>query len=181
MRGNWPKTFLVDGQEFDANNFLYFILFLFILFLKNLICIRPNNLCNLGSGWSWCTTDFANFERSPQNYGPFRQIFETNFMIVYGTQVTLSFFFFFYLLQINKINLQGSNDENAVALESAVMIANFFNMYGRGSPILVPSDSPPFSPVSNLLLIGGPHMNSWTAKLTNSPGILFLLFHFSFL
>ena len=94
IRRTWPKLLIVDGIQFDANSFLYvpslsplspLLLSLPISFSPS----RPNNLCNSGpSGqWAWCSEDYDTLERSPLNYGPFRQIFEQHFVIVYGTGV----------------------------------------------------------------------------------------------
>jgi len=59
----------------------------------------------------------------------------------------------------------GSAEENEVALQSAVTIANFFYTYGRGSPIILPDTTLPPVIDINAIVIGGPHMNRWSAQL----------------
>ncbi|EGG21694.1 hypothetical protein DFA_01580 [Cavenderia fasciculata] len=106
---------------------------------------------SIESGSDWTLT-----ERSASTYGPIKQILqEKPFVIVYGT-----------------LNDQQSSD----MLSVSIWMANYYNIYGRGSPIIISdaeyqhqscniSNANDSSFNYNLILVGTPSQNAVTQKL----------------
>ncbi|GAM18267.1 hypothetical protein SAMD00019534_014420 [Acytostelium subglobosum LB1] len=138
LRDVMPTQIMVDGQMFDA------------AYLPSHF-LAPDKY-----GVYWNITDditWPQTERSAPTYGPMRQIFEKQFTIVVGTNVTA--------------------EDQLILNWAAVFITSFWNTYGRGSAqIITDSQFVPStncsSPMDNsFILLGGPSQNAITNKFSS--------------
>ncbi|KYR01215.1 hypothetical protein DLAC_02333 [Tieghemostelium lacteum] len=109
---------------------------------------------------SWNQTDdqqWPLYEKSPLTYGPIRQIFEKQFIIIYGTNC--------------------SEETQSTFRWAATFISNFYNTNGRGSVIIIADTEfvppPECSPNSNYILLGNTYENLISSKYSSQMIVTF--------
>eukprot|EP00026_Physarum_polycephalum_P002438 Phypoly_transcript_02444.p1 GENE.Phypoly_transcript_02444~~Phypoly_transcript_02444.p1 ORF type:complete len:863 (+),score=95.22 Phypoly_transcript_02444:156-2744(+) len=126
----------LDGQEFTFSP------------SSPLPLLPASHFCNLdGGSWAICTSEWTETERNPTNYGPLRQVIEGPVIIVFGTS--------------------GNSSETELLQSTAIWLANDLYHTGRYA-IQIFRDAelqPATAMQNNLILLGGPTQNLWTAKL----------------
>lgn len=131
----FSESFDVDGQVFD---------------ISARIGAATQCYCRVFSGgWGPCEIgpQMARRERGPHNYGPLRQVFESQYVIVFGTQAP-------------------SDDANRLAT-LALFIANLVHATGDGVARILPDTTPLGETASshNVVFVGGAKWNRWARKL----------------
>jgi len=113
--------FLIDGLIFEVE--------------------KPTMFCYINNRWSFCSDveTYHNDQRVPDRYGPIRQLFESKFVIVYGTQT----------------------EDSRTLLGWATFLANTWFMTGHASASIVSDTEFLQRPQSqeNVLFLGGPELN----------------------
>jgi hypothetical protein len=123
----------------------------------NYLC---RSVCSKKIEWSICNGDeWKRKERSPETYGPMRQVFENPFVIIVGTR--------------------SSSSERERFMEFAIFLANQMYIQGHMS-VSIYNDIEwkesllPNKKEHNLVLIGGPHTNLISNEIIVSSPIKYL-------
>eukprot|EP00026_Physarum_polycephalum_P002049 Phypoly_transcript_02053.p1 GENE.Phypoly_transcript_02053~~Phypoly_transcript_02053.p1 ORF type:complete len:900 (+),score=110.07 Phypoly_transcript_02053:31-2730(+) len=140
-RLRWPDmaTVKIDGQVFGEGGLL-----------KELLAV--GKVCKKEGTWSTCNS--GAHSRSPETYGPARQVTEGPFSIVIGTK--------------------GSESEVKDLHDIGLYLANSHYMaHGTYAPVLIDKDMHLDTPFGrNLILIGGPNHNSATERLAKKERVV---------
>eukprot|EP01121_Diplochlamys_sp_Union-15-3_P019133 TRINITY_DN7129_c0_g1_i1.p1 TRINITY_DN7129_c0_g1~~TRINITY_DN7129_c0_g1_i1.p1 ORF type:complete len:874 (+),score=148.91 TRINITY_DN7129_c0_g1_i1:71-2692(+) len=139
-----PSTIQVDSQIFSYAP-------------NNVPALPDHHYCKLTTDWVLCSDqNWTTNEKNPNCYGPARQIYENKVHIIYGTQ--------------------GEPSDTSNFLRRATWLSN--NLYLTGRYVIeIFNDTgidASTAESANLILLGGPTENLWTAKLQPTFPVKFL-------